>query len=164
MAQAPLLATPLRQLAQQLESGTRTGEELVEAAIDAAKTGDHGAYVSWRPESALELARAGDKVRAAGGNTGPLMGIPVSVKDLFGVPGFPTYAGCSRALPEHWQQTGPLIHALQSQLAPVVGKTHCVELAFGGLGTNSHQEHPETLGTSVFTVFLVAPVPVRVFP
>lgn len=36
MAQAPLLATPLRQLAQQLESGTRTGEALVEAAIDAA--------------------------------------------------------------------------------------------------------------------------------
>ncbi len=142
MAQAPLLATPLRQLAQQLESGTRTGEALVEAAIDAAKTGDHGAYVSWRPESALELARAGDKVRAAGGNTGPLMGIPVSVKDLFGVPGFPTYAGCSRALPEHWQQAGPLIHALQSQLAPVVGKTHCVELAFGGLGTNSHWGTP----------------------
>lgn len=142
MSQAPLLATPLRQLVRGLEDGTLTGEALVQASIDAYQVGDSSAFISWRPEAALEVARAGDKVRNAGVNTGPLMGIPVSAKDMFGVPGFPIYAGCARPLPEHWQQAGPLIQSLQSQLAPVVGKTHCVELAFGGLGTNSHWGTP----------------------
>ena len=35
-----------------------------------------------------------------------------------------------------------MIKALSAQLAPVMGKTHCVELAFGGLGTNSHWGTP----------------------
>src|SRR5690554_7967269 len=110
--------------------------------MKAYESGGNSAYLSWQPESALELARAGDKVRAAGGNTGPLMDLPVSVKDMFGVPGSPTFAGCAQPLPEHWQVARPVIQALQSQLAPVVGKTHCVELAFGGLGTNHHRRTP----------------------
>jgi len=142
MTRTRLLATPLRQLARELEAGTLTGEALVAASIEAYESGGNSAYLSWQPQRALEFARAGDKVRAAGGYTGPLMGIPVSVKDMFGVPGFPTFAGCAQPLPEHWQVAGPVIQALQSQLAPVVGKTHCVELAFGGLGTNPHWGTP----------------------
>ncbi|PWG73892.1 2-amino-5-chloromuconate deaminase, partial [Enterococcus hirae] len=80
-----------------LRSRDMTEESLVEASIEASKDCDNRAYISWRPEPALELARAADQVRAAGGSTGPLMGIPVSVKDMFGVSGFPTYAGCARA-------------------------------------------------------------------
>src|SRR5690554_7738980 len=89
MTHSPLLATPLRQLARELEAGILTGEALVAASIEAYESGGNSAYLSWQPQRALEFARAGDKVRAAGGNAGPLMGIPVSVKDMFGVPGFP---------------------------------------------------------------------------
>ena len=143
MAGKQLLSMPLRDLADGLRSRDMTAESLVEASIEASKDCDNRAYISWRPEPALELARAADQVRAAGGSTGPLMGIPVSVKDMFGVSGFPTYAGCARALPKSWEAEGPLVRALQSQLAPVVGKTHCVEFAFGGLGTNAHWPTPQ---------------------
>ena len=103
---------PMRALAEGFRSGNVKAESLVEASIEASKECDNRAYISWRPEPALELARAADQVRAAGGVTGPLMGIPVSVKDMFGVSGFPTYAGCARALPKSWEAEGPLVRAL----------------------------------------------------
>ncbi|RBP31778.1 aspartyl-tRNA(Asn)/glutamyl-tRNA(Gln) amidotransferase subunit A [Marinobacter pelagius] len=145
MLQNRLLAMPLRELSERLADGMLTGRALVEASIAAYEAyGQYdNSYVHWNPEKALSLAIASDRVRAAGGNTGALMGIPISVKDLYGVPGLPIHAGCARPLPEQWQAAGPLIDALQSQLAPVVGKTHCVEFAFGGLGTNAHWGTPK---------------------
>jgi aspartyl-tRNA(Asn)/glutamyl-tRNA(Gln) amidotransferase subunit A len=70
------------------------------------------------------------------------MGFPVSVKDLYAVPGLPTYAGSSLQLPTKWEEPGPIIAALLKQLPTIMGKTHTVEFAFGGLGTNSHWGTP----------------------
>ncbi len=70
------------------------------------------------------------------------MGIPVSVKDLYGVPGLPVHAGTDEAFPESWQRPGPVVQAVLSQLGLVTGKTHTVEFAFGGLGTNPHVGTP----------------------
>ncbi|KXS54892.1 MAG: 2-amino-5-chloromuconate deaminase [Marinobacter sp. T13-3] len=142
MTAAPLLASPLSELAQALEEGNLTSEQLVASAIEAYRASDDNAYIQWCPEQALALAKASDRARKAGAFTGPLMGLPVSVKDLFGVPGLPIHAGCAGPLPDRWQAAGPVIKALNAQLAPVVGKTHSVELAFGGLGTNSHWGTP----------------------
>lgn len=73
---------------------------------------------------------------------GPLMGMPVSVKDLYGVPGVATFAGTDAAFPPEWEQAGPVVGAVQGQLGIVTGKTHTVEFAFGGLGTNPHAGTP----------------------
>ncbi|HSP59237.1 MAG TPA: amidase, partial [Halomonas sp.] len=73
---------------------------------------------------------------------GPMMGIPISIKDIYAVAGLPTYAGSSRRLPERWERPGPMISALMRQLPSVMGKTHTVEFAFGGLGTNAHWGAP----------------------
>jgi aspartyl-tRNA(Asn)/glutamyl-tRNA(Gln) amidotransferase subunit A len=70
------------------------------------------------------------------------MGIPISVKDLFGVPGLPTCAGTNAAFPREWEAAGPVVGAVLSQLGIVTGKTHTVEFAFGGLGTNPHWGTP----------------------
>lgn len=87
---------------------------------------------------ARDAAGAADLAFASGADPGPLAGIPVSVKDLYGIEGLDTFAGSVKAVPRAWQAEGPLIRRLKNQLAAITGKTHTVEFAFGGLGVNSH--------------------------
>lgn len=88
------------------------------------------------------MAGAADAALACGADPGPLCGIPVSVKDIFGVTGFDTYAGSSKRLPEPWTRDGPLVSGVRNQIAAIVGKTHTVEFAFSGLGMNPHWGTP----------------------
>ncbi len=101
-----------------------------------------GAYKTWTPERARRAALTADSIFDAGGYLGPLHGIPVSVKDLYGVRGLDTFAGTARRLPPRWEREGPLVQALRRQWAVIMGKTHTVELAFGGLGVNHHWGTP----------------------
>ena len=121
-----------------LSRGELRPEALVERAItlhdEAGARLD--AYVLWDPDGARARAAALVAPR------GPLWGVPVSVKDLYGVSGWPTHAGMRRRLPEAWEREGPLVRRLAGQGAVLVGKTHTVELAFGGLGTNPHWPVP----------------------
>ncbi len=135
---------PLRDLARRLRERETTASELAEHATELHhRRGAHDhAYVCWTGEHARAFAEAVDAVIGAGGDTGPLMGIPVSIKDLYGVPGLPTYAGSARRLPEKWERPGPVVRALLRQLPVLMGKTHTVEFAFGGLGTNIHHGTP----------------------
>ena len=72
---------------------------------------------------------------------GLLAGVSVSAKDLYAVTGFDTYAGSPLALQE-FNKSGTLVKRLTDAGAHVCGKTHTVEFAFGGLGTNPHWPVP----------------------
>lgn len=72
---------------------------------------------------------------------GFLSGVSVSVKDLYAVTGFDTFAGSPLALNE-FDTSGTLVERLTKVGAHVCGKTHTVEFAFGGLGTNPHWPVP----------------------
>jgi aspartyl-tRNA(Asn)/glutamyl-tRNA(Gln) amidotransferase subunit A len=102
------------------------------------------AYKLWTPDPALASARAADAAFEAGSDVGPLQGILVSVKDLFGTRGQPIFAGTRRELPKRFQAEGPLVRALKRQLAVVPGRTHTTEFAIGeyGFGTNTHWGTP----------------------
>lgn len=100
------------------------------------------AYRSWAGEMADRQARAVDLLFDNGVDLGPLMGLPVSVKDLYGVPGLPVFAGSDQALPSAWQRPGPVVESLLRQGGVITGKTHTVEFAFGGLGVNAHWGTP----------------------
>lgn len=100
------------------------------------------AYKTWNDQHGRAAAEAADRAFRAGLDLGALQGIPVSAKDLFGVAGLPTYAGSPRPLPSAWEREGGIIRAVRSQLAPVSGKTHTVQFAFGGIGTCEHQPTP----------------------
>jgi aspartyl-tRNA(Asn)/glutamyl-tRNA(Gln) amidotransferase subunit A len=108
------------------------------------------AYKAWEPDRFVAEAAATDAVLAAGIDLGPLQGIPVSVKDIYGLAGYPTYAGCSRELPKKWQTEGPVVRTLRHQLVTVPGKTHTVQFAFGALGTNTHWGTPRNPWDSEF--------------
>jgi len=134
----------LRAQYDRLRNGSLSAVQLAAAAVENhANRGSHDhAYLTWNGEAAMRMARATDAVLASGGDTGPLMGVPVSVKDIYAVPDLPTYAGSARRLPRHWEKPGPVITALLRQLPSLIGKTHTVEFAFGGLGTNVHWGAP----------------------
>ena len=68
--------------------------------------------------------------------------LPVSVKDLYGVPNMPVFAGTDTAFADSWQTPGPLVQSVIAQLGIIMGKTHTVEFAFGGIGTNPHWGAP----------------------
>lgn len=91
-------------------------------------------------ESRLQAFRAVGKAPTLAPQ-GLLAGVSVSVKDLYGVTGFDTYAGSPFALTEY-NSSGTLIKRLIDAGAHVCGKTHTVEFAFGGLGTNPHWPVP----------------------
>jgi aspartyl-tRNA(Asn)/glutamyl-tRNA(Gln) amidotransferase subunit A len=111
------------------------------AAIDASES-RLNAYKHRDDEGAERRARAADADFAAKRDHGLLQGIPVSVKDIYGVPGLPIFSGSARELPTHWQQAGPLVKLLLDHNATITGKTHTVEFAFGGVGMNNHWGTP----------------------
>ncbi|HUU97177.1 MAG TPA: amidase [Phycisphaerae bacterium] len=137
----PIHSLSLRTIAGRLEDGTLTARAVTEATFerhDAALD----AYVTWTPDFARRQAAAADAAFTAGTRLGGLQGIPLSLKDLYGVAGLPTYAGSPRQLPPDWSTEGPVVTLLRRQLAVIVGKTHTVEFAFGGLGTSGHHPVP----------------------
>ena len=131
----------LRHIARNLADGSLRAADLVAAAI-ARHEPILNAYITWTPDLALQQAEAADAAFAAGQHLGGLQGVPVSLKDMYGITGLPTFAGTPRALPEEWTAQGPLLKCLRRQSAVIVGKTHTVEFAFGGLGTSRHHPVP----------------------
>jgi aspartyl-tRNA(Asn)/glutamyl-tRNA(Gln) amidotransferase subunit A len=139
------LFRPLIEIARDLREGRSSAWELIEAAIARhERFGERlHAYSFWAPDQARTVAKAADAAFAAGVSTGPLQGLPVSLKDLFAAAGYPCFAGSSRRLPtEPWERDGPLVATLRRQLGVIMGKTHMVEFAFGGTGRNSHHGAP----------------------
>jgi aspartyl-tRNA(Asn)/glutamyl-tRNA(Gln) amidotransferase subunit A len=141
---ASFLSRPIKSIADALKRGAISAAELVEAAIARHDElgGPLAAYKSWNAELARLQARAADAARESGAWLGPLQGLPISVKDLYGVAGWPTFAGTAKRLPDKWESEGPIVAHLRRQLGVVMGKTHTVELAFGGLGVNPHWGAP----------------------
>ncbi len=138
------LAMSLPRLQEALRDRRVSAAEVMSAALTRhERFGDRlRAYKHWDGERALAQAREVDRRLAAGDAVGPLAGVPVSVKDLYGVDGLPTFAGTPRQLPEAWSKDAWLVARMRALGACFVGKTHTVELAFGGVGINPHWETP----------------------
>lgn len=135
---------PIRDMAAALRQGSATAEGLIDEAIARHERfgGALNAYKHWDPERARQAARVADALLAAGHDTGPLMGLPVSVKDIYGVADMPIFAGTPKELPAKWRAEGQVVRAFRSAGAVITGKTHSVEFAFGGVGTNIHWDAP----------------------
>ena len=119
--------------ARALRSGRTTSRELAEASLAAATAldGDLAAFVALDPDGALEAAEAADAAIAAGRDLGPLMGVPVAIKDIVDVAGLPTRCG-SPAYPVMPAATdATLVRRLRRGGAVIVGKTTTHELACG---------------------------------
>jgi aspartyl-tRNA(Asn)/glutamyl-tRNA(Gln) amidotransferase subunit A len=95
------------------------------------------AFVRTTPATALAEAEAADRRAAAGAPPRALEGLAVAIKDIIDVAGLPTQAGSLTR-----KDVGPatadahVVTRLRAAGAIVPGKTHTVEYAFGGWGTN----------------------------
>lgn len=92
-----------------------------------------GAFTFVAREQALAAARKMDKLLRAGTDLGPLMGVPVAVKDLFHVEGMPLTAGSRLDVSDIVRAEGPLVQALKRGGAIILGKTWTSEFALGGI-------------------------------
>lgn len=134
----------LKNIATQLRNQALSAQALVEhceAQYEKSEETLH-AYKLWNGNQAKAIAKTVDSLIHQGYDLGPLMGIPTSIKDLYGINGLPTFAGTKEAFSGEWQESGPIVNIFEHQLSPIVGKTHTVEFAYGGLGLNPHWDTP----------------------
>lgn len=127
------------QLQQALRAGELTSEALVGAQLARIErfNGQLNAYVEAYARRAMGAAIAADKQREAGIDLGPLHGIPVAIKDLFEIKGQAITGGSLAQRPRISSVTATAVQRLERAGAIIMGKTHTVEFAFGGWGTNA---------------------------
>ena len=100
------------------------------------------AFVDVHGEEARLAAEAADKALRAGHRVGPLHGLPVAVKDLVEIEGRVATGGSAVWRERRAQHTATLVRRLIGAGLIVIGKTHTVEFALGGWGTNQHMGTP----------------------
>ena len=139
-----LLDHSLRDLARGLRDGKFSAADLLrEATANLEATEPRlGAYKTRTAAFAESAAAAADAAFREGNGSGLFQGIPISVKDIYGVPGIPIFAGTSLELPGKFQAAGPIVRGLLEESAVILGKTHTVECAYGAVGLNNHWRTP----------------------
>ena len=91
-----------------------------------------GAFVHVAEDDAIEQARALDRLLSTGTDLGPLMGVPVAVKDLFTVEGMPApKCGSNVDISDLVEPEGEFIKRLKRAGCVILGKTRMTEFAFG---------------------------------
>ncbi|HET6501067.1 MAG TPA: amidase family protein [Amycolatopsis sp.] len=118
------------QLIALLDSGRITSVELTKAYLDRISSLDLvlNAVQAVNP-AALDDAAAADAVRKSKRPHGPLLGIPVLVKDNIDVKGMPTTAGSVALAGSHPATDAPLVTQLRQAGAVILGKGKLTEFA-----------------------------------
>lgn len=118
--------------------------ELVDAYLGRIERfdGKLHAYIAVYGDDARAAADAADRAIAAGHAVGPLHGIPVAVKDIVDIGGRVTTGGSEAWRSRLSPYTATLVQRMLSEGMIVLGKTHTVEFAMGGWGTNQRLGTP----------------------
>ena len=136
--------TSLEDTAAALRNGDVSSEALVEQQLARIQRFDAklASFADVCAREARQAARGLDQLLQAGIRLGPLHGVTVAIKDLFDIEGRPTGAGSRATLPRTAMSTATVVERLRAAGAVVLGKTHTVEYAFGGWGTNAQLGTP----------------------
>jgi len=128
----------MTEIANGLQHKSFSAAEVAKLYLDRIQKGNHKlhAYVSVDEDLVMTQAQAADARRAKGLALSPWDGVPFAAKDLCELQGHVTTAG-SQAWRDRRSQTTStaLAKCLQAGMV-MLGKTHMVEFAFGGWGTN----------------------------
>ena len=110
-----------------------SAREMTERALGAAgaSQGSINAFITITAEAALAQAAAVDEALAGGRDSGPLMGVPVAVKDVLDIKGLPTTAGSRLFAGNIAQSSATAVARLLRGGAVIVGKTNMDQFAFG---------------------------------
>lgn len=100
------------------------------------------AYTEIFSDEAMEAAAESGRRHVERRARGPLDGVPVAIKDLIDIEGKTCAAGSATLAGRIAPQTADLVKRLIANGAIPIGKTHTVEFALGGWGTNAHLGSP----------------------
>jgi aspartyl-tRNA(Asn)/glutamyl-tRNA(Gln) amidotransferase subunit A len=144
MATPPVHFLSIPELARRLRDGKLSPVALTETLlerIDQLNPTLHAFKVVTR-ERALAEARAAEAQLKAGCDLGPLHGIPYVVKDLYDVKGEATTGGTRFHEDNVAAQDCHAVRRLAQAGMVLLGKTHTVQFAFGGVGINHDHGTP----------------------
>ncbi len=133
-----LLDGPAHALAAAVSARGISAREAVEASLARVEQSRalHGAFLHVAPQAALAAADEVDR-RTAAGETLPLAGVPLAVKDNINVAGLPSTAG-SRILEGFVAaDDATCVSRLKAAGCVVVGKTSCDEFGMGSSSETS---------------------------
>jgi len=138
---ASLTAT---QLSARIAAGELRCVELAARLLERIEAQDPKlhAFVEVYREDALAAAEGHDRLLRGGHRLGPLQGIPVALKDLCEYEGRVTTGGSALWKNRVSATTATVVRRVLAAGMVIVGKTHMVELALGGWGTNQGMGTP----------------------
>lgn len=135
---------PVHALSASIAFGELSPVDLMEgflARIEAHDDKLH-AFVTVYGDEARLAAEAAAKALHAAHSIGPLHGVPIALKDIIDMEGRVTTGGSLPWKDRVSPRTATLAQRLTAAGMIVIGKTHTVEFAMGGWGTNQHMGTP----------------------
>ncbi|MBO0736006.1 MAG: amidase [Alphaproteobacteria bacterium] len=135
---------PAHIISAEIAAGRLSPVDVVDAAlgrIEAADSKLHAFVEVYDKEARLAAEAAHNAIRS-GHRIGPLHGIPIALKDLIEIEGRVTTGGSQIWHDRRSTSTATLARRLIAAGLIVIGKTHTVEFAMGGWGTNQHRGTP----------------------
>lgn len=126
-----LTSRPAAELAGMIRRRECSSEEVVREHLDRieARNPALNAVVVLCAQRALEEARAADRTSALGGRTGPLHGVPFTIKDTFDTAGVETSWGTVGARGRVPDRDATVVGRLRGAGGILLGKTNVPELA-----------------------------------
>ena len=140
----PLLNMSINSFAKKFRKGEINCEQIVTSYLNRIKAVNDklNAFIFIDEKKAINNAIAIDKLLESGVDLGPLMGLPVAIKDICSVNNMPTTNGSIVNSDDITGKEGSLVKRLKELGCVVIGKTHTVEFALGATGLNKHRGTP----------------------
>lgn len=125
-------------LSELLHGGDLSPVELTTHALARIEEldGHLGAFIAVTRDRAMTEAAKAERELASGESRGRLHGIPYAAKDLFDVADEATGAGTRLLADNVAAADATVVRRMRNAGMVLVGKTHTVQLAFGGAGVN----------------------------
>ncbi len=128
----------INQLIEKLRGGELTSRQIMEACLNRIDSvdGKLNAFISYDVEDALAQADIADKARSEG-QEGPLLGVPVAIKDVIAVRNHPL--NCASKILGNYQSPydATVIKKLREAGAIIFGRVNMDEFAMGSSTENS---------------------------
>jgi Asp-tRNA(Asn)/Glu-tRNA(Gln) amidotransferase A subunit family amidase len=133
------VASSVAELVDAVRSGEAKAVEFVAAALARAEESQPSinAFTLIDHHGAMSRAEAIDRIVTAGGDPGPLGGVPVAVKDLIDQRGLPTTNGAAFE-PRIPDRSASAVDRLEAAGAVIVGRNGLHEWAYGFTSENEH--------------------------
>jgi aspartyl-tRNA(Asn)/glutamyl-tRNA(Gln) amidotransferase subunit A len=130
-----LCFTPATELAKKIRNRSLSPVEVIDTVLARIETlePELNAFATLTADAAREAAREAEAALVRGDATGPLHGVPVTIKDLTETAGIPTEHGSSIMKGNVPDTDAPIVTRLKDAGAVILGKTTTSEFGWKGV-------------------------------